>query len=206
MIATARSPVRQVVEGNIQFMPFINLESAGRMKKKQRKKQNLGAIFDAHVKHEFVDHDVDATMKTMVHEPYVHHVPILTGGEGGIGVRQFYSNHFINKMPDDAKLIKISRTTSKDHVIDEFILDFTHDRVIDFMLPGIPPTGKHVELPTVVVMKFRNGRIAHEHIYWDQASLLVQVGLLSSEKLPVAGVEQAKKLLELSRQYDSLDT
>ena len=176
------------------------------MKKKQRRNRNLGAVFDAHVEHEFVDHDVDATMNTMVSEPYVHHVPILTGGEGGVGVRQFYSNHFINKMPDDAKLIKISRTKSHDHVIDEFILSFTHDRVIDFMLPDVAPTGKHVELPTVVVMKFRNGKIAHEHIYWDQASLLVQVGLLNPEKLPVVGVEQAKKLLELSRQYDHLHT
>src|SRR5208282_3763212 len=168
---------------------------------KRKRRANLGAVFDAHVKHEFVDHDVDATMKTMVAEPYVHHVPVLTGGVGGDDVRQFYANHFINKMPDDAKLIRISRTVSNDHVIDELILSFTHDRVIDFMLPGVPPTGKHVELPHVVVMQFRNGKVAHEHIYWDQASLLVQVGLLSPDKLPAFGVEQAKRLLELTHQY-----
>ena len=168
---------------------------------KRKRRPNLGAVFDAHVRHEFVDHDVDSTMKTMVPEPYVHHVPVLTGAVGGEGVRQFYTNHFINKMPDDAKLVRISRTVSKDHVIDELILSFTHDRVIDFMLPGIPPTGKHVELPHVVVMKFRNGKVAHEHIYWDQASLLVQIGLLSPDKLPMSGVEQAKRLLELTRQY-----
>lgn len=176
------------------------------MKKKRSKKRDLGAVFDAHVKHEFVDHDVDATMKTMIPEPYVHHVPVLTGGEGGSGVRQFYTNHFVNRLPDDAKLVRISRTVSKDHVIDELIVSFTHDKIIDFMLPGVPPTGKHVELPHVVVMKFRDGKIAHEHIYWDQASLLVQIGLLSADTLPIVGVEQAKKLLELSKRYDQLQT
>ncbi len=76
---------------------------------------------------------------------------------------------------------------------------FTHETQWDSLLPGIPPTGKRVELPTVVVMKFENGKIAHEHIWWDQASLLVQVGLLDPRNLPVAGVEQARKLLRVAR-------
>jgi carboxymethylenebutenolidase len=53
-----------------------------------------------------------------------------------------------------------------------------------------------VELPFVVVMGVEDGKVAHEHIYWDQASLLVQVGLLDPEALPVAGIEQARKLLD----------
>jgi carboxymethylenebutenolidase len=162
---------------------------------------DLGAVFDQHIKHEFEDHDVDATMQTMTREPYVCHVPIMTGGIGHYGVYNFYKNHFIGKMPDDIKVVRISRTIGKDQVVDELMVSFTHDREIDFMLPGIPPTGKYVELPHVVVMHFRHGKISHEHIYWDQSSLLVQVGLLDSKLLPVTGQEQAKRLLELSQQF-----
>jgi carboxymethylenebutenolidase len=161
---------------------------------------NLGAVFDQHIKHEFEDHDVDATMETMIKEPYVHHIPVMTGGVGYADVYDFYKNHFIAKMPADIKVVRISRTADKDQVVDEIILSFTHDREIDFLLPGIPSSGKYVELPCVVVMNFRDGKISHEHIYWDQASLLVQVGLLDQKLLPVTGREQAKRLFELSQQ------
>jgi carboxymethylenebutenolidase len=163
---------------------------------------DLGAIFDKHVKCEFEDHDVDATMKTMVKEPYVHHVPTLTGGIGYDGVYNFYKNDFVGKMPDDTKIVRISRTVGTDQVVDELILGFTHDREIKVMFPRIPPTGKYVEIPLVVVMKFDDNKIAHEHIYWDQASLLVQLGLLDSKNLPVYGIEQTRKILELSSQLN----
>jgi carboxymethylenebutenolidase len=149
-------------------------------KRKQKKGKNLGDIFDKHVKCEFIYHDVEATMKTMVNEPIVHNVPILTGGVGFDIVFNFYENQFIGKMPDGTKITRISRTVGKDQVVDELILSFTHDIEIKSMLPGIPPTGRHVELPHVVVMK---------HIYWDQASLLVQVGLIDSKSLPVTGID-----------------
>jgi carboxymethylenebutenolidase len=160
---------------------------------------DLGPLFDAHVAREFADHDVNATMKTMVPEPYVYSVPTMTGGFGGKGVRRFYSEHFISQIPKDAKVTPISRTIGKDQVVDEFILTFTHDTQWDYLLPGIPPTGKRVELPHIVVMKFENGKIAHEHVWWDQASLLVQVGLLDPASLPVAGVEQARNLLRVAQ-------
>ena len=165
---------------------------------------DLGELFDGHIEREFADRDVDATMRTMVAEPYVHGVPIMTGGIGGQGVRRFYSEHFINQIPKDATVTPISRTIGKDQVVDELIVSFTHDTQWDYLLPGIPPTGKRVELPHVVVMKFENGKIAHEHIYWDQASLLVQVGLLDPANLPVAGVEQARRLLQMGRAHESL--
>ena len=161
--------------------------------------RDLGALFDGHIASEFADLDVDATMETMVPEPYVHCVPTLAGGFGGQEVRRFYSEHFINQIPKDAKVTPISRTVGKDQVVDEFIVSFTHDTQWDYLLPGIPPTGKRVELPHVVVMKFENGKVAHEHVWWDQASLLVQVGLLDPAKLPVRGVEQTKKLLEVAQ-------
>jgi carboxymethylenebutenolidase len=177
-----------------------------RKKKNNKKYSSLGAVFDRHIKCEFQDHDVDATMKTMVKEPYVHHVPMLTGGIGYDGVYNFYKKDFVGKMPDDTKVERISRTVGKDQVVDELILKFTHDREIEFMLPRTPPTGKYIELPHVVVMKFVGNKIAHEHIYWDQASLLAQIGLLDQTKLPVRGIEQSKKLQELSsgREYSSI--
>jgi len=159
---------------------------------------DLGTLCDGHIAREFADLDVDATMETMVDEPYVYCIPVMTGGFQGQGVRQFYSEHFINQIPKDAKVTPISRTVGKDSVVDEFILSFTHDTRWDYLLPGIPPTGRRVELPHVLVMKFENGKVAHEHVWWDQASLLVQVGLLDPEKLPVVGVEQARRLLRVA--------
>jgi len=166
---------------------------------------DLGALLDGHIAREFADLDVGATMKTMVPEPYVHCVPIMTGGSGAQGVRRFYSEHFINQIPKDAKVTPISRTVGKDQVVDEFILSFTHNTQWDYLLPGVPPTGKKVELPHVLVMRFENGKVAHEHLWWDQASLLVQVGLLDPAKLSVAGVEQARTLLRVA-QGESLAT
>ncbi|HJT19225.1 MAG TPA: nuclear transport factor 2 family protein [Nitrospira sp.] len=168
---------------------------------------DLGSVFDAHVKHEFIDHDVDATMRTMVSEPYLLHVPTLTGGAGSREIRAFYERHFIGKWPSDTTVSQISRTVGSDQVVDELLLRFTHDTPPAFMLPGVAPTGKHVELPVVVVMKFENGKIAHEHIYWDQASLLIQIGLLDPRMVPALGREQAHALLDpslpLNRLIDS---
>jgi len=161
---------------------------------------DLSALFDGHIEKEFADFDVDATMETMVDEPYVYCVPVMTGGFGGKGVRRFYSEHFINQIPKDATVTPISRTIGKDQVVDELIVSFTHNTQWDYLLPGIPPTGTKVELPHVVVMKFENGKVAHEHLWWDQASLLVQVGLLDPGKLPVVGVEQARRLLRVAQE------
>jgi carboxymethylenebutenolidase len=159
---------------------------------------DLGAVFDDHVAAEFELQDVDATMDTMVEEPYVWHVPALTGASGGQAVRRFYSTEFVGQTPADAVLVPIARTVSSDRVIDEFVLEFTHDREVPFMLPGVAPTGRKVRIPTVVVMGFDDGKVAYEHIYWDQASVLVQIGLLDPASLPVAGSEQADRLLRLA--------
>jgi carboxymethylenebutenolidase len=160
---------------------------------------DLGALFDGHITREFADQDVDATMETMVPEPYVQCVPTMTGGFGGHSVRYFYNKHFVNQIPKDAKVTPISRTIGKDQVVDELIVSFTHDAQWDYILPGIPPTGKRVEIPHVVVMKFVNGKVAHEHIYWDQASVLVQLGLLERVNLPVTGAEQARSLVSVAQ-------
>ena len=160
---------------------------------------NLGEIFDKHLEFEFEIEDVEATMTTMTEDPYVHHVPTLTGGRGYNGVYSFYKNHFVGKMPKDFKVTKISRTIGIDQVVDELIISFTHDTEIEYLLPGVAPTGRYVEIPHVVIMKFKNNKISHEHIYWDQASVLAQTGLLKTESIPISGIEQTKKLVELSK-------
>jgi carboxymethylenebutenolidase len=104
-------------------------------------------------------------MTTMTAEPYVLNVPTLRGGEGREGVIEFYENYFVGKIPPDITVEPISPTVGKDRVVDELILTFTHSIPIDYMLPGIAPTGKRVVLPHVVVMKFEGDKIAHEHIY-----------------------------------------
>lgn len=94
------------------------------------------------------------------------------------------------------KITSISRTVGSTQVVDEFIMSFTHDAEIDWLLPGVKPTGKYVEIPMLGVIQFRGSKLCHEHIYWDHASVLVQIGLLDPTGLPVASVETARKLLD----------
>lgn len=159
-------------------------------------KNDLVAIWEEHMRCEFELKDVDATMATMVKEPFVNHIPTMTGGIGYDQVYHFYKFHFIGKMPDDVIVRSVSRTVGENKLVDEIIVSFTHDREIDFMAPGIKPTGKFIELPHVAIIYFRDNKLHGEHIYWDQASLLVQLGLLDSNQFPVTGIEQTKKVLD----------
>ena len=155
---------------------------------------NIGAVFDEHVAAEFVDMDLDATMATMTGDPYVFHLPAMTGGVGATAVREFYGDHFIGKWPTDIAITPVSRTVDENQVVDELVLCFTHDIEMPQLLPGVAPTGRPVQLAFCVVVGFEDGKVAHEHIYWDQASLLVQVGLLDPGELPVTGAEQAENV------------
>ena len=149
-----------------------------------------------HCFYEFAERDVPQTMATMVDEPYVNHIPTMTGGVGQKMLARFYKNHFVDSNPADTKLIPISRTIGADRLVDEMLFCFTHDVEIDWMLPGVAPTGKYVEIPLVAIVCFRGDKLYNEHIYWDQASVLVQIGVLDPTGLPVAGVETAKKLVD----------
>jgi len=159
---------------------------------------DLNNLWDMHCFYEFAERDVPKTMATMVDEPYVNHIPTMTGGVGQKMLARFYQHHFVNSNPADTSLIPISRTIGADRVVDEMLFCFTHDVEIDWMLPGVAPTGKYVEIPLVAIVCFRGDKLYNEHIYWDQASVLVQIGLLDASDLPIAGVETAKKLLDES--------
>lgn len=155
--------------------------------------RSLEAIWTEHIEHEFSTRSTEATLATMVEDAYVNHIPVLTGGVGKAQLREFYSQHFIPQMPPDTTLTPISRTIGDDQIVDEMIFRFTHTIAMDWMLPGVAPTGKRVEVPLVAIVRLRGDKLAHEHIYWDQACVLVQLGLLDPAHLPVAGVESARK-------------
>jgi len=165
---------------------------------------DFSTLWDKHCEYEFGTRDADATMKTMVAEPYVNHIPTMTGGVGYKQLRRFYKHHFIPRTPKDTTLIPISRTIGEGILVDELLFCYTHDIEIDWMLPGIPPTGKRVEVPLVAIVKFRGDKLYNEHIYWDQASVLVQIGVLDPKGLPVAGIETGNKLIDESLPSNTL--
>jgi len=158
--------------------------------------QTLRQLWERHVQYEFSTRNTEDTLATMVEDAYVNHIPVLTGGVGRDELREFYSKRFIPQMPPDTEMTPVSRTIGEDQLVDEMVFKFTHSIRMDWMLPGVAPTGKRVEVPLVAIVRFREGKLAHEHIYWDQASVLVQIGLLDASKLPVAGVESARKVVD----------
>lgn len=163
--------------------------------------------------------DLDELMKTMTSDCTVNHVPTLTGGKGSKQLKRFYSEFFgdSSSRPKDFKTKLLSRTIGTDRIVDEIFVSFTHNAEVEWMLPGVPPTGKEVEVAVVVVAAIRGGRICAENVYWDQAGVLVQVGLLDPkvipkgfttkqgerdgkderklESLPVVGAEGARKVV-----------
>ena len=158
--------------------------------------KHFGAVFDAHTAAEFQTRDIEATMATMGETPHVTHVPVMTGGHGADAVRSFYETWFIGHWPEDTAITLVSRTIGETQLVDELILSFTHDCEMPAILPGIKPTGRKVAVPFVVAVGFEGDKIAYERIYWDQTSMLVQLGLLGKSELPVTGAEQAARLLD----------
>jgi len=159
------------------------------------KQQAMVDLFQKHVDAELAG-DLETTMATMTEDPHLNHVPSMAGGVGCDGVRAFYRDHLVGKFfPPDVKMTNVSRTVGLDQVVEELVISFTHTTPIDWLLPGVPPTGKFVEMAVVVIVGFKDGKISHEHIYWDQAGVLVQIGLLNPGGLPVTGAASARKVL-----------
>lgn len=160
------------------------------------RQQTLAQLWEEHLRHEFETQDPSETIDTMVKNAYVNHVPVLTGGSGREELLDFYAKYFIPQMPPDGEMKPVSRTIGHDRLVDEFIFEFTHTVRMDWLVPGVEPTGKHAEIAVIVVVEFKGDKLACERIYWDQASLLVQLGLLEEGKLPIVGVESARKVLD----------
>ena len=177
----------QTVDGQASLQATTNLTPA---------QEYLQALWEEHLQYEFGTHSTEDAVATMVEDAYVNHISVMTGGVGKPAVREFYSKYLIPQIPPDLELVPISRTIGTDQLVDEMVATFTHTIQMDWMLPGVAPTGKRVEVPVVAIIRFRDGKLAHEHIYWDQASVLVQVGLLDPGTLPVVGIDSARKAID----------
>jgi len=162
--------------------------------------QAMVEMWERHVAAEFEEKSIDNTMATMSANPFVNHVPVMTGNVGFGEVRRFYNDYFIPHNPPDTSFVRVARTVGEDRIVDELIHRFTHTIEMPWLLPGIPPTGKRVEIAVIAVVQFEDGKIAGERIYWDQASVLVQIGLLDANQLPVTGGEASRKALDPVRE------
>ena len=161
--------------------------------------QEMIDLFQKHVNAELAG-DLETTMATMNDNPHLNHVPTMAGGVGRDGVRAFYRDHLVGKFfPPDMKMTPVSRTVGESQIVEELFISFTHTMAMDWLLPGVAPTGKPVKLAVAVIVGFKDGKISHEHIYWDQASVLAQIGLLDPKGLPVGGADVALKVLDPSR-------
>ena len=156
--------------------------------------QTLINVWEAHTAAEFEQKDTDAAIATMTDSPVLIHVPVNTGAAGKEALWQFYRDIFIPQMPTDIELQLLSRSVGQNRLIDEFILRFTHTVRMEWFAPGIEPTGKKLAVPHVGVIAFENGKISSEHIYWDQATVLKQMGLLNND-LPIIAETQWDRLL-----------
>jgi len=185
----------QTVDGQANLQATTNLTPA---------QEYLQALWEEHLQYEFGTHSTEDALATMLEDAYVNHIPVMTGGVEKPAVREFYSKYLISQMPPDMELTPISRTIGTNQLVDEMVAKFTHTIQMDWMLPGIAPTGKRVEVPVVAIIRFRDGKLAHEHIYWDQASVLVQLGMLDPGTLPVVGVDSARKVLDPSLPSNAL--
>jgi carboxymethylenebutenolidase len=156
----------------------------------------LQSVWEKHTRQEFGTRSTENVLATMVEDAYVNNIPVMIGGVGKAALGEYYSKSVISQIPPDFELVPISRTIGTDQLVDEVVAKFTHTIQMDWMLPSVAPTGKRVEVPVVAIIKFRDGKIAHVHVYWDQASVLVQIGLLDAGNLPIVGVDSARKLMD----------
>jgi len=166
--------------------------------------QKLNNLWDEHLRTEFNAHSAGEAIATMVANPLVNGVPVMVGGDGKEELYEFYAKYFLPQIPPDTEMVQVSRTIGQGRVVDEMVFRFTHTISMDWMLPGIPPTGKRVEVAMLAVVQFEGDKLAHEHLFWDQASVLVQLGLLPPAGLPVVGAEGARSLLDRNIRLNEL--
>jgi len=166
--------------------------------------QKLNDAWEEHLRAEFNAHSADEAIATMAANPRVNQVPVMIGGDGKQELHEFYAKYFLPNIPPDTEMVPVSRTIGQERLVDEMVVRFTHTIQMDWMLPDIPPTGKRVEIALLVVAQFDGDQLAHEHLYWDQASVLVQLGFLRADWLPVVGAEGARSVLDRSIRLNDL--
>ena len=158
--------------------------------------QTLLAAWQRHTYAEFELKDADAALETMTENPYLLMVATGTACIGRAAVREYYANHFLPAIPSDLELQSLSQTIGSDRLVEEMVVSFTHTIEMNWLLPTLRPTGRRGEFLIAAVIGFENGRVAHEHIYWDQATLLSQMGVLD-HPLAAGGTGSVRQLSRL---------
>jgi carboxymethylenebutenolidase len=164
-----------------------------------KNQQAMLAAWQQHTYAEFGLKDPDATLASMVENPYVLTIPAGTGGVGRAGVHRFYAEQMLPNLPPDLELVSVSQILGSDRIVEEFVIRFTHTLRMDWMLPDVPATNRKVEFALVGIIGFQGGKVASEHLYWDQATVLSQLGILN-HPAAAAGLGSAAQLLKLSAQ------
>ncbi|KNG44488.1 dienelactone hydrolase [Stemphylium lycopersici] len=150
---------------------------------------------------------------TRAPQPSINFTPTMTGGSGIPDLKRFYRDYFLKTAPPSLHMRLISRTIGADRIVDELYINFKHTCQMPWILPGVAPTNQKVEIVVVSIAGFRAGKVWNERVYWDQASVLFQVGLLDPEEvpeefkgkdgedglemLPVSGSEAARKVMDV---------
>jgi carboxymethylenebutenolidase len=135
-------------------------------------------LWEQHITGEFATKDVDLSLSTMVEDASVMHMPTRSGGKGKAELRPYYRDMFIPSIPSEWEQTVTNRVLTEDTIVEEAKVRLVHSKQMDWFLPGIPPTGKTIEMELVIVIQFRDGKMAAERIYWDQAAVLRQIGKL----------------------------
>ena len=137
-------------------------------------------LWEEHVVGEFVEKDVDLSLSTMVEDASVMHMPTRSGGKGKTELRIYYRDMFIPSIPDEWEHTMTNRVVTDECIVEEARVRMVHSKQMDWFLPGVPPTGKSIEVELVIVIEFRDGKMSAERIYWDHAAVLRQIGRLDS--------------------------
>jgi carboxymethylenebutenolidase len=161
-------------------------------------------LWERHLETEFAMKSPEEALATMTDDPRVTIVPTLIGGRGREELAHFYGHHFLNQLPPDLEVVPVSRTIGERRLVDELVIRFTHTIQMDWVLPGIAPTGKRIEYAMVVVVYVEDGKISVENLYWDNATILRQAGLLPNPNLPVLGAESARQVLDPTTPHNQL--
>lgn len=135
-------------------------------------------LWNDHITGEFGTKDVELALSTMVDDASVMHMPTRSGGKGKAELRPYYRDMFIPSIPEQWEHTVTNRVMTENTIVEEATVRLVHSKQMEWFLPGVPPTGKTIDVELVIVIKFREGKMATERIYWDQAAVLRQIGKL----------------------------
>jgi carboxymethylenebutenolidase len=122
------------------------------------------------------DGDLDAALDLVSDDVALTTLPVGTGARGADALRRHLAEDVLPHRPVDLATTRVSRTGDRWRVVDEELVAFTHDRELPWLVPGLAPTGRRVEVLAISVVTVRRQRIVQHRTLWDHHGLLVQLG------------------------------